>query len=505
MTDRKIEVLLKRVQMTNFRKKTCLVLFCLLGLWIASLAAQTHQQFYQAYNQYKEGSIKDRRFKHADIEPLIRRLSPAFEVKEAGRSVEGREIFLVRMGQGPTKVLLWSQMHGDEPTATMALMDIFNFFMTNGDAFDDYRQQVLRDLTIYFIPLLNPDGAERFQRRNALGIDINRDALRLTSPESKLLKRVRDETDADWGFNLHDQSKYYAAGDQPYHASISFLAPAFNEEKDVNTVRGNAMKLIAGMNQILQQYIPNQVAKYSDAFEPRAFGDNIQKWGTSTILIESGGMPGDPEKQFLRRLHFVTLLSAFGDIADGSYDRRRLDEYKEIPFNDYGAFEDLIVRGVEVQRDNQWYTVDIAFKRQEIEYNDANDFYYRGTITDIGDLSTSYAYEVLDGSGYRAVPGKIYYEILGDVQDLKNLDLLSLVEQGYTDFFIADWPKDNRYHQLPIHLLREFNPSRRQIQLGGNPSLLLQKNGVTHYAVVNGSLYDVGNREKLQKALEGAR
>jgi hypothetical protein len=486
-------------------KKTYIALLCLCGIWVKSLVAQSYQQFYQAYDQYRQTAIEDRRFKHADIAPLIRRLPAPFQVSEAGRSVEGREIYLVRLGDGPVKVLLWSQMHGDEPTATMALMDIFNFFKSSGDAFDDYRRRVLRHLTLYFIPMLNPDGAERFQRRNALGIDLNRDALRLTSPEAGLLKRVRDETDADWGFNLHDQSKYYAVGDQPNHASISFLAPAYNEEKDINTVRGNAMKLIAGMNEILQQYIPNQVAKYSDTFEPRAFGDNIQKWGTSTILIESGGMPGDPEKQFLRRLHFVTLLSAFDDIAGGGYNRHSLEVYKEIPYNDYGAFEDLILREVMVQRDNQWYTVDIAFKRQEIGYNDAKDYYYRGTITDIGDLSTSYAYEELDGAGYRAVPGKIYYEILGDVQDLKSLDLPRLVEQGYTDFFIADWPVDNHYHTLPIRLLREFNPNRRQVQIGGNPSLLLQKNGITHYAVVNGFLYDVGNKEKLRQALQRAR
>ena len=44
------------------------------------------------------------------------------------------------------------------------------------------------------------------------------------------------------------------------------------------------------------------MGRYSDEFEPRAFGDNIQKWGTNTILIESGGIFGDEEKQYLRKL-----------------------------------------------------------------------------------------------------------------------------------------------------------------------------------------------------------
>ena len=49
------------------------------------------------------------------------------------------------------------------------------------------------------------------------------------------------------------------------------------------------MRIIAKMNQIIQGYARGQVGRYNDEFEPRAFGDNMQKWGTSTILIETGG------------------------------------------------------------------------------------------------------------------------------------------------------------------------------------------------------------------------
>ena len=44
---------------------------------------------------------------------------------------------------------------------------------------------ILSSLTLYVVPMLNPDGAERFQRRNAQSIDINRDALRLQTPEGQ--------------------------------------------------------------------------------------------------------------------------------------------------------------------------------------------------------------------------------------------------------------------------------------------------------------------------------
>ena len=92
------------------------------------------------------------------------------------------------------RVLLWSQMHGDEPTATAALFDVFEYLQRHRD--DPVVQRILSSLTLYAIPMLNPDGAERFQRRNAQGIDINRDALRLQTPEGQVLKAVRDRVQA---------------------------------------------------------------------------------------------------------------------------------------------------------------------------------------------------------------------------------------------------------------------------------------------------------------------
>ena len=122
-------------------------------------------------------------------------------------------------------MLLWSQMHGNEPTATMAGLDLFNFIQ--GDSvLSSVRQTILDSLTVHFVPMLNPDGAEVYQRRNALNIDLNRDAQLLRSPESRILKALRDSIGADFGFNLHDQSIYYAAGATQNPATISFLDPA---------------------------------------------------------------------------------------------------------------------------------------------------------------------------------------------------------------------------------------------------------------------------------------
>ncbi len=118
---------------------------------------------YYSYESFKEKSLEDRRFKHSDIVPLIEQLKNKniFKVEKVGKSIEGRDIYLISLGTGKTKVFLWSQMHGDESTATAALFDIFNFF-SDENAFPEFKKFLLSNLSIYIIPMVNPDGAELF-------------------------------------------------------------------------------------------------------------------------------------------------------------------------------------------------------------------------------------------------------------------------------------------------------------------------------------------------------
>lgn len=485
--------------------KTSFLFFVLLFLMSYSTTeAQVHRGFFANYELYRERSIENRRFKHADLKRLVEQLDAPLSYEVAGQSMEGRDIYLVKAGNGPTKVLLWSQMHGDESTATMALLDIFNFF-SRQDGMSNYRSRMLQELTIYFIPMLNPDGAERFQRRNALGIDLNRDAERLITPEAQLLKKVRDDIQAQWGFNLHDQSRYYSAGMTNKTATISFLAPAYNYEKEVNQVRGNAMRLIGLMNKVLQNYIPGQVARYNDDFEPRAFGDNIQKWGTSTILIESGGLKDDPEKQYTRKLNFVAIMAALHSISTREYQYSPIEDYDKIPFNESNEFHDLIIRQVQVPFDDKWFTVDLGIRRREVEFNDHRNFYYRSAIQDMGDLSIFDGYDELNaGNNFRAYYGRTYPNVLSDLEELKGLDIIGLIKNGYTHVQVQSVPPPAKVDQLPIKITPPGEVDDDDIALGKNPTLLLiDRGGKARYVLVNGFLFDLDeDRERIETLIK---
>ncbi len=459
---------------------------------VSNQPAEMARLVFDEHGRYKEASITHRRFKHKDLVPLLEKLrqNPLFQVQVAGKSVEKRDIYLVKAGTGKNKVLLWSQMHGDESTATMALLDIFNFLQAS-DELDPIRQEILKNNTLYFVPMLNPDGAERFIRRNALEIDLNRDALRLQSPEAKLLKSLRDSIKPDFGFNLHDQSRLYTVGTTGKPATISFLAPAFNHAQTVNEVRERAMKTIVGMNESIQQFIPGQVAKYSDEHEPRAFGDNIQKWGTSLILIESGGYQGDPEKQYIRQLNFAAILSALQIIGEQGYTRYDKKDYFKIPQNERYLF-DVVLRKVRYRDQGRDTLLDIGILRNESNANTPQGFFHRSSVEEIGDMSVFSGYEEVNAEGLVLTPGKVYETPLDNVEVLTPERTRELLASGYTTVRLQKIPVEYNPVDLPLNVVAVNGKVNHSLALDRGANFTLRTpDGQVRYAIVNGFIYDL--------------
>jgi Zinc carboxypeptidase len=355
-----------------------------------------YQKLFDTYINYLEPSLQKRRFKHQDIGGLINALP--FEKEIVGLSFEEREIYKIKVGQGERKILLWSQMHGNEATATMAIFDILNFLKPQNDEFQDFRNEILNKLDLHFVPMLNPDGAERFIRRTAQGIDMNRDAVALQCPESKILKSLVFDLEPEFSFNLHDQNIRYSAGISSEQATISFLATAYNQETEWNEVRTKSRQVISAMNEVLKNFIPRNIGRFSDEYEPRAFGDNIQKWGSSLILIESGGYKHDTEKQFIRKLNFVSILSAFDAIINEDYRKYTLLDYQQIPQNEKYLF-DLKIINAKIKLGETVFDVDLGVNFEEKNILGASEFTHKSVIEDMGDLSVFWGIDTLDAYG----------------------------------------------------------------------------------------------------------
>lgn len=437
-----------------------------------------------AYESYREPAITHRRFTHTDLQPLIQKHSGQFQVSVLGKSIMGKAISSLGWGMGSTKVMLWSQMHGNESTATMALFDLFNFLEGSGDTHQELRDLLRNQLQLKFIPMLNPDGADAFKRRNSLDIDLNRDAISLISPEAVILKQARDDFEPEFGFNLHDQQIYYNVVNTPKQATISLLAPAYNEATEINEVRGRAMQIIAGMNQLLQELIPGQVGKYDDAFEPRAFGDNIQKWGTSTILIESGGLVGDTEKQEIRKINFMILLNALHSIATKGYTQYQTADYFAIPDNGIQLM-DLVINEVQVPVNGNWYPVDLAIRRRETE--SSSGYFLSGSVEDLGDMQVFFGLETLDATGLQYQEGKVYSVPFESVQEVTLDKAMELLRQGFMAIKVKQG-SPRQLHDLPLIVLRSSEKFAGGWTTGAAPNFFLTREGKPTHAIVNGHL-----------------
>jgi hypothetical protein len=327
-------------------------------------------------------------------------------LEQVGRSVEGRPIHLLKMGRGSRHVLLWSQMHGDEPSATPALLDVARYLAANRE--QPAARRILDELTLLIVPMLNPDGAERYERRNAQAIDVNRDALSLATPEGQLLKTLRDRFQPVLGFNLHDQNRRTAVGDTGVLASIALLAVAGDPAGTVKPGRLRAKRICSGLVGALAPFVPGGIARYDEDWSPRAFGDNLTAWGTPVVLIESGGlMPGRPLTD-LTRLNFVGLVTALRDLAEDDARRHDPAVYERLPRNETNVWSDVVLRGGQVVQPGPPgpYRADVSFDRR------TSDQFRAGCapepsgsrITEIGDARFMGAGESVDAAGTVIAP-----------------------------------------------------------------------------------------------------
>ncbi|HEX7176174.1 MAG TPA: M14 family zinc carboxypeptidase [Pyrinomonadaceae bacterium] len=379
-----------------------LALACLAACAPASAQEETAARALHAeWQRQRVADLDPALVKHADLQKYLATLrARGVPVTEVGRSLAGREIYQLEFGRGPLKVFMWSQMHGDEPTATSALVDLFAYLHANRQL--PWVKAVEEKITLRAVPMLNPDGAELFTRRNLQSIDINRDARTLTTPEGRLLKKLRDDWQPEIGFNLHNQNSRTAVGDTLKQAAVSLLAVVSDAAGTDTPGRVRNKRLCAVMVASLAPFIEGHVGRYDDEFNPRAFGDMISQWGTPVILIETGALRGRTN-QDLVGLNFVAIASALRALADGSYERADPKVYDALPMNGGGIY-DLVVRGAHVVnrvREGKTTTAPPFATDLAVNIDAGRDGRARrASVQDIGDLSVFRGLSEVDAREY---------------------------------------------------------------------------------------------------------
>jgi hypothetical protein len=302
--------------------------------------------YIELHKQNKENSLFGRYITLQDIEPILNKLSDLNKVEIIGKSVLEKPIYKIEIGSGPIKIFMWSQMHGNESTTTKAVFDLINFL--NSD--DLMALQLVRNVTFCILPMLNPDGAMLYTRENANKVDLNRDSETLSQPESQLLRQVFNDFKPNFCFNLHDQRTIFAVDNTGKPATVSFLAPSYNESREYNNVRNTAANCIVAMNNELQKYIPGQVSRFDDGFNINCIGDKFQSLHVPTILFEAGHFQDDYYREITRKMIFIALISGLLYINENDVVSNENDDYLQIPQNNI-VFYDFIYKNVSINYD----------------------------------------------------------------------------------------------------------------------------------------------------------
>ncbi len=306
-----------------------------------------------------------------------------------GQSVENRYIFKYEIGTGKTRILMWSQMHGNETTTTKGLLDFINLLQADLE----FVATILEHYTFCIIPILNPDGAEVYTRVNANNVDLNRDFQNLSQPESQILMKCYVDFKPHYCFNLHDQRTIFGVGTTGRPATISFLAPSYNESKEYNFSRLKSVSLIMKMVRNLQYFIPGQIGRFDDGFNINCVGDTFQSFETPTILLEAGHFPEDYEREETRKYVFVALISAFIINKEMDFVNEDFMDYLNIPQN-IPNFYDIIYKNVRIKDDNSDNITNFAIQYKEVLKTDK--IIFRALFAKIGNLNAFFGHKEID-------------------------------------------------------------------------------------------------------------
>ncbi|PKG50987.1 M14 family zinc carboxypeptidase [Olleya sp. 1-3] len=372
-----------------------------------------HTLLNNLFKTYKESSLYGRYITLDNLTPLITKLPSRFKSEIIGQSVLGKDIYTITFGTGPKKVLLWSQMHGNESTTTKAAFDMLNSFI------EDDLSSILETCTIKLIPMLNPDGSEVYTRLNANQVDLNRDAQELTQPESRVLLDCYNAFKPDFCFNLHGQRTLFSAGETNNVATLSFLSPSADSDRSLTAARKKAMSIINAINTTLQSDLPDQIGRYDDGFNINCVGDAFQFLETPTVLFEAGHYKDDYNREEVRRFIYKSLLVGLDCIANTVVSGDDYVDYFSIPENGK-LFYDIIIKNA--QFDDGIKDVGVNYQERLV----VKELMFVPQIVFIGDLSDFYGHKVLNANNSRIFTASNQVVFEGYENDFVNIDNVKL-------------------------------------------------------------------------------
>ena len=274
----------------------------------------------------------------------------AMKLEVIGQSVKGRDLHLASWVSNPDNptILFLTQQHGNEQLTTEASLQFIKSLGTGK------MKNTSEHVNVLVLPMANPDGAmgdvdfplddyvasgdRHLTRYNANQVDLNRDHVDKTQPETRALhENVLGAYDIDYMIDLHHQGTRSAVEGELVSGSILYpTSPTVNP-----AVVEGSKRLGAVVYDAVEPYGWGRLGKYVGGTADNIARNGVaSEYGISTLLFEMRGM-SDHERQdyvlgqksngYLIRQTVVTLEAATRAIADDSIDTQSTAFWDTLP------------------------------------------------------------------------------------------------------------------------------------------------------------------------------
>lgn len=165
------------------------------------------ENFYAGYHNYEQLKTK--------LEEVSRQNPSLVKLETAGKSVNGRELFYVKISDNASidenepNLLYIANMHGDETTGREMLIYLLDELVNGYKANNQRIKNIVDNAQVFLMPSMNPDGFENDTRENASDVDLNRDFPDFTSDPNDTSTGRAVETAAV--MTLHQKYLFHAA------------------------------------------------------------------------------------------------------------------------------------------------------------------------------------------------------------------------------------------------------------------------------------------------------
>ncbi len=309
-----------------------------------------------------------------------------FTVKEIGLSAGGEPIYSIELGEGNYTVAVVAGLHPNEPapiTACLLLLSIASGIYRVEPYFT--LEEYLRDIKLAVVPLANPDGYKVYSRCieenpvplwsnpcsrarvNSRGIDLNRDWMYLTQPETVSLHRYISKLNPVFILDLHE---FYAEkGCPPRWASevLGFMvtltdAPYYWVSEEVKKISWEAGDYVS--RAIRSYYGGSWPIRYRHFLggssgeekivpSPSILGAHVALENIPKLLVETWGV-GLHSYLFHDRIHIhlYSILSVLDYIhRDPDRIAKAIDKAVEEDRAVYGSmYRRIVIRGKDLRK-----------------------------------------------------------------------------------------------------------------------------------------------------------